>query len=301
MRPPHPALSPSAVLHSAARAQHNIAPCLSQVTQASISQARRKVKLLKQAREQLAKRQERADIMLEATLHITAAMHVPEHADTPPFFREVPVQPAVQPIGRRRCQPHQGSMSAPILPSQICRAPGLTPPPLAAFHAHLPLSYYSVLQHSGAESAPPFTTHPACTTLHNCSVAGGMRGKCQQFRAHQAAQHNVHYSEVAWFPQMQTEVEAGMPLGFSSTLSSPQCAASFVLACLASSVEEALCATLQDQQANATSSGVHTSLPGPPVRMLLSLSATLASYVPGPYRGSTLDVTGYLEAASVSP
>jgi hypothetical protein len=234
-----------------------------QLTQAAISQARRKIKALQKVQEQLHKREERADTMLEATLCITTAMPHPAQLASHPIATQTPLQPEAAVHAPARSQglkrllpgPECTSIALQQLSTPLYRVQGLGPPALSCFQAHIPLSYENILQHSGAKTKPIFSEHPACTLLYNCTVPTGVRHKCQQFRAAKASQLCMHYSRIAWFPQMHAEVDPGLPLSFSTTLSTPQCGASFVLACMVSFVEEALSAFLQEQQAILSTSG----------------------------------------------
>lgn len=213
-----------------------------QQTRAAIADTHKRIEALHETRKQLAKRQERADTMLEATLLLRAAVEQPAHAATARTWAArsdtaIPLRVSDSSAGDK---PPEFTVSKPDTSVE-----GIAPQSLSAFHAHLPISYKSL---QGTDDMPTFTAHPVSTRLYNCCVADGLSAKCEQYRLSQAAQQGVQHSQVAWFAQMHTEVDAGVPLSFSTTVASPSCAASFVLAFLSASMEAALCACLHDQQ-----------------------------------------------------
>ena len=106
--------------------------------------------------------------------------------------------------------------------------PDLLPPPLSTFRHHVAISYADLVEASGSHTAVISFGDAAAWELMNQCMAGVLR------RLGCAAR------DVCWVAQMAYEAAPGLPLSYSCTLSTPECAASCVLFLQALNLEAAL-------------------------------------------------------------
>ena len=95
--------------------------------------------------------------------------------------------------------------------------PDLLPPPIASFDGFASISYEDLLEASGAPSRIMSFSEMGCLdAVHAAQSVAAQRA-------------GVGAARICWFVQSHYEVAPGVPLSFSTSLSSPECVASFVL------------------------------------------------------------------------
>lgn len=115
--------------------------------------------------------------------------------------------------------------------------PSTLPPPISSFPRCDGISYRDVLQASAAPGPFVDFSHASLRSL---------LGACKAKKA--AAAHALP-ADVCWFLLSEYEVAPGLPLSYSSTLSSPECVAALSIHFLLLTFEFALCTAAGDHGA----------------------------------------------------
>lgn len=120
------------------------------------------------------------------------------------------------------------------------RVPNTLPPPVASFRHCAGISYKDVLDTSGEPG--PYV---------NFSRAG-LQSLVTATKARKASAARAAPGSVCWFVLSEYEVAPGLPLSYTSTMSTPECVASVAIHFLLMHFEFALCTAAYDHGAPAT-------------------------------------------------
>eukprot|EP00892_Ulva_mutabilis_P002220 jgi/Ulvmu1/1199/UM108_0027.1 len=190
-------------------------------------------------------------IVDSARIHALCSM-VPCH---PVIAKAVPITPQAvigAPVDTIQTTPqpaqHDSITRCRLTSADLYAAPDLLPPPISSFRCCAGIGYQNLLEASASASGIiDFAVTGFLDVLQAAQTAAAQRLTCGQ-------------SHICWFMQSHYEVAPGVPLSFSSTLSSPECVASIVLHCMLGQVEVSILG-LQDNPRLALRSGMRSAFP----------------------------------------